>query len=92
MIVDGSLTEPGLTVFQGFKGGKRAHDDDEDDFNSYKRQPPLPGQAPGTCAAVNLLSETPNNFSPSSFSQMCLDFHFLQIANLDTHSFFKTQI
>ena len=36
-----------LAVFQGFKGGKRAHDDDEDDFNSYKRQPPLPGQGPG---------------------------------------------
>jgi len=32
---------------KGFKGGKRAHDDDEDDFNSYKRQPPLPGQGPG---------------------------------------------
>ena len=28
--------------------------------------------------------ETPNNFCPSIFSQMCSDLHFLQIANLDT--------
>ena len=27
--------------------------------------------------------ETLNNFCPSKFSQVCSDFHFLQIANLD---------
>ena len=30
--------------------------------------------------------ETPNNFCPSIFSQMCSDLYFLQIANLDTHT------
>ena len=30
--------------------------------------------------------ETPNNFCLSRFSQVCSDLHFLQIANLDTHT------
>ena len=30
--------------------------------------------------------ETPTNFCPSRFSQVCSDLHFLQIANLDTHT------
>ena len=36
-------------------------------------------------------TETLNNFCPSRFSQVCSDFHFIQIANIDTH-IYPTQI
>ena len=33
------------------------------------------------------MDENPQHFCPSRFSQVCPDFHFLQIANLDTHTY-----
>ena len=45
-----------------------------------------------TTPKVRTEAETPNNFSPSRFSQICPDFPFLQNANLYSVSRFIVQI